>query len=527
MNNMKKTTLLLLLGPLAASPFACSSRSEPTGAPEEVAEDQARFATGPKTWPANASGWFDVPVCWEAATLANGSWRELRNTIRSRAMLAWSVPSRVTFTGWAACGVSTAGTVVVRIAPSGPSDADGIGYLATGPRTLTFGADRWDWDFGAVEHVFGLALGIPKENDRADWSPGWGARCGSTATRPTWADGWPSQPDTRSVMATIGADSSGRCVLGASRASELDVIGVQRRYGRRLSTFTSVASWQPGFTPPGDPSNWSWQNDTGRPAPATWSNGYVFSASDGYPGLVSLDLFYNAELRKYAVATTGSPNRVRLYGYAYQGSLGGVLTAPLTDMFGVVNTLRQFYDPATNSWVAIGDWTAQEAARSAGMVDYGVEGYTLSPLPYTMLETWWSEANRDRVTKRLGIEDKPLLDRGYVFAGLDVPVLAVPLPGAVRLDQYWGEARKDYFLLATSASRSTALANNYVASTGLAWALPYAYKDLRAPIKSFFSRAQMDFLTTGSPTLQASAAAGGYTLTRIEAYGFDPVSPAF
>lgn len=180
-------------------------------------------------WPASSNGITYIPVCWENP---GGSQQET-GWVRSKILSTWGSVANVNFYGWGTCQADSRG---IRILIADTRSNSGIGRFMDGVRNgmeLNFTFRNFSPSCQAAErrpscitsvalHEFGHALGLMHEQDRAD------STC-KTESRKTGGL-LLTEYDPNSVMNYCNPRWNNDGVLSA-----LDVVGIQRLYGKRAA----------------------------------------------------------------------------------------------------------------------------------------------------------------------------------------------------------------------------------------------------------------------------------------------------
>lgn len=511
---------LLALTCASITSIACKSqtarRSEETPA---VARQPLAFVAS--LWEPTKNGHTDIPVCWQPASAARADFPSLSSTIRRLAVASWPVVSGVTFTGWESCSGAAIG-IALRLSDTEASDADGLGRPVSGARTLTFKVTDAQLSAGLVPHLFGLALGFGKENDRADWPSTGPARCGGAQTLGTARRAPRTAPDRESVMATVGVDAAGNCLFGGASLTNYDAMVARSEYGWRTMWFTPLANWRNGA----NDHLTAWPDDRALPTsgPSDSFEGWIFTFPNLQSGTVELRLYRSSS--DYATVAAGSPNEADVRALGYQpvyrpnGMIGAIFR---TKQPGTV-PLYQYFSASRGDYFATSSTQGMQAAMASGYELRGVEGYVFADVPYSMLGSWWSVLREDNLTTAV---DSPLAEvadnSGYLYSGFEAPVFKYPVQGTVPLDNFWNGARADHFLLSNDASRSDALSAGYYylrteGHVRVEGAPSYG------PLQSYFSAARGDYFTFVSAGARGAAAIAAYAYRQDEGY---PLSQDF
>lgn len=407
---------------------------------------------------------------------------------------------------------------MVRLDEFKKSDADGVGSPLSGDRTLTFRPSDPQLSAGLVPHLFGLAIGFGKENDRADWPSSWPSRCGASQTLVP-GNSFGTAPDLGSVMATTGQDAGGNCTYGSPTLSNYDAMAANSAYGPRHWGFVPLATWWDG--PATDHRTVDPRH--GLSGPSAYFEGWTFSATGMHSGTVQLRHYRKDD--DHVTVAAGSPTEELILSAFYE--LDGVIGAIFpTEQPGTV-PLRQYWHPLRHDYFATASGPGMWAAIMAGYEYKGIEGYVFPDVPYTMLGGWWSQSREDNLTTAV---DSPLAaaadGAGYSYFGFDSPVYKYPIAGTIPLDNYWSNARQDHFLLANPASRAAAEYGNlytYVRTEG--YVMTSGGSPSGRSLVSYWSSSRAEHFSAARPAFRQSATDGGYSMVRGEGYALDPVYP--
>jgi hypothetical protein len=508
------------LAALVCASMACKSQSA-RRSEEAPAVTRQPLAFVSSLWEPTKNGHTDIPVCWQPASAARADFTKLSPTIRRLAVASWPVVSGVTFTGWDQCSGAELG-IALRLSDTEASDADGLGRPVGGARTLTFKVTDGQLSAGLVPHLFGLALGFGKENDRTDWPSTAPARCGGAQTLGTARRAPRTAPDRSSVMATVGVDAAGNCLFGGATLSNYDAMVARSEYGWRTMWFTPLASWWNGS----NDHLAAWPDDRALPTsgPSESFEGWIFTFPNLQSGTVELRLYRSGT--DYATVAAGSPNEADVRALGYQpvyrpnGMIGAIFGAQQP---GTV-PLYQYFSASRGDYFATSSTEGVQAAKASGYELRGIEGYVFASVPYSMLGSWWSRARGDNLTTAV---DSPLAETAdlssYLYSGFEAPVFKHQVQGTVPLDNFYGGSNGDHFLLANDASRSAAVSAGYYRLRTEGYARVDGSPSY-GPLQSYFSAARNDHFTFVSAGARGAAAIAGYTFGQNEGY---PLSQDF
>jgi hypothetical protein len=195
---------------------------------ESIGQDLYQLGT---MWPGG-----HVPVCWErggtidvATNKVVGNADTLKADVRRYIENSWGRAARLRFSGWGTCG-NTKGQVAIRWDSSLPfGQTDGFGYPGSGAnRRIGISQFANDQQYRAI-HEMGHALAIAHEQERPDnWDKnGHWIHCDQTDGNVKALPGgiYRSEDyDDESIM---------NYCSNAHDLSVLDIVGIQRMYGRK------------------------------------------------------------------------------------------------------------------------------------------------------------------------------------------------------------------------------------------------------------------------------------------------------
>ncbi|WP_375772477.1 hypothetical protein NR798_16835 [Archangium gephyra] len=477
------------------------------GGPAESPEQDEPLATRELQQPLLLSGtkWprGQVPVCWDAETLARPDFATRSVQVRRLANNSWPTVANVEFTGWGACPANTAAMVVVRLQDSLSANTDGIGYSSTSARIMTLGVNRSDFDGGLVPHEFGHVLGFAHEMARSDFPDDTSGPC---AEGNVSGDILQTPPDRQSIMA------SDYCQTNVS-LSGWDVLGSQNAYGRRAQGFSQLlTAWSPYRTDHASVATQVGRNSVAEAAYAfAYVEGWLFDQPA--PGTVPLKLYYNSSREdNFTLATSASESAAQGSGY-YLARTEGYLYP--TQQPGTV-PLKTFWSSAQQDYFMTSTSQGEAAALASGYELVRIEGYLFQDVPYALGWAYWNAARTDNLLTSQGSSLAVYAGgNGYEFSGFDNLVLKYAIPGTAALKTYRGGPNLDHFATGTAQGELEAVNSGYslVGTEGYVFTSQVSGS---TPLNSYWNPTRRDNYTTSSRGSWATGS--GYALTRAEGY---------